>query len=226
MSTSPSFEPLQFDFMAPAEQLTRAQRLVTAHASRRSVRHFRPDPIDPALIERCIEVACTAPSGANKQPWTFCVVTDPDLKRAIRRAAEVQEQAFYGGRAPQVWLDDVRPLGTNGHKAFLEQAPALIVVFAQHGSPSGQRHYYVNESVGIALGFLISALHQCGLTVLTHTPSPMSFLREILGRPATERPFLLLPVGLPALDCEVPVLTRKALDEMIVTYPPKGALDE
>ncbi len=185
-------------------------------ARRRSVRHFSDEPIPPGVLEDCIAAAASAPSGANKQPWTFVVVTDPETKRRIREAAEREEEAFYGHRAPQRWLDDLVHLGTDEHKPFLEIAPALIVVFAQAKGPDDGRHYYVPESVGIAAGILIAALHRAGLATLTHTPSPMRFLGEILERPTTERPFLLLPVGYPVDGCRVPDIGRKPLDEVLV----------
>jgi len=186
-------------------------------ARRRSVRQFSSEPVAREVLLECIRAAATAPSGAHKQPWTFVLVTDPETKRSIREGAEAEERAFYGGRAPQSWLRDLQPFGTDAEKPFLETAPALIVVFAQkHGPESGDRHYYVNESVGIAVGFLLAALHHAGLATLTHTPSPMRFLREILERPAHERPFLLIPVGYPAEGCRVPDLERKSLEEVLV----------
>lgn len=185
--------------------------------TRRSVRSFSADPIPLEVVRTAISSAALAPSGANKQPWTFVLVTDSVVKRRIRAAAEAEERAFYGGRAPERWLRDLEPLGTNADKPFIEEAPCLVVIFAQrHGAGEDEKHYYVQESVGIAAGFLIAALHHAGLATLTHTPSPMAFLAEILGRPKNERPYLLLPVGYPATDCEVPDLTRKATDEVLV----------
>jgi nitroreductase len=166
---------------------------------------------------KCIETAAQAPSGANKQPWTFVLVTDPATKKKIRLAAEEEERAHYGGRAPDSWLQDLEPLGTDEHKPFLETAPALIVVFAQrYGETRDEQHYYVNESVGIAVGFLLAALHHAGFAALTHTPSPMKFLAAILGRPENERPYLLIPVGYPEDGCEVPDIRRKELKEVLV----------
>jgi iodotyrosine deiodinase len=188
-----------------------------ALATRRSVRDFSSDPIPDGVLEACIQAAAQAPSGANKQPWTFVVVSDPETKRRIRAAAEAEEQAFYAGRASERWLKDLEPFGTGPDKPFLEVAPALIVVLAQkHGRNAKDQHYYVNESVGIAVGFLLAALHQAGLVALTHTPSPMGFLAEILGRPRQERPYLLIPVGFPVDGCVVPDISRKPLGEVLV----------
>jgi iodotyrosine deiodinase len=217
--------PLDFARLPPDEM----RRLASAHAAhaarRRSVREFSGDAIPLDVVRDCIRAAATAPSGANKQPWTFVLVTDPEVKRRIREAAEAEERAFYGGRAPQRWLDDLAPLGTGPSKPFLEDAPALIVVFAQrHGAGEDERHYYVQESVGIATGMLLAALHHAGLATLTHTPSPMGFLAEVLGRPARERPYLLIPVGYPAPGCRVPDIAKKALEEVLVEVgPPDGS---
>ena len=173
------------------------------------------------MIEHALLAASTAPSGANLQPWHFTVVQDPALKRRIRKAAEAEEQEFYNGRAPQEWLDALAPLGTDQNKPFLEVAPVLIVIFAQRFAtmPDGGRvkHYYVPESVGIATGFLLAALHHAGLVTLTHTPSPMNFLNEICGRPESEKPYLLLVAGYPAQGCTVPRHggLRKGLSEIV-----------
>ena len=183
------------------------------------MREFSPDPIDLRVVRDCIACAAQAPSGANKQPWTFVLVADQMLKREIRLAAEEEERAFYAGRAPPSWLADLQPLGTTWSKPFLETAPLLIVIFARrYGSGPDEKHYYVNESVGIAAGFLIAALHNAGLATLTHTPSPMTFLSRVLGRPDNERAFLLLPVGLPAPNCRVPAIERKPLEEVLVEF--------
>lgn len=187
---------------------------------RRSVRSFAPDPVPLDVVRTAIQAAGTAPSGAHMQPWTFVLVTDPALKRQIREAAEAEERETYEHRMSDEWRAALAPLGTDWHKPFLETAPALIVLFRQdHGvRPDGSRrkHYYVQESCGIALGLLIAALHHAGLATLTHTPSPMAFLARLLARPAHEKPFILLPVGYPAADCEVPELARKPLAEILV----------
>jgi len=189
---------------------------------RRSVRHFSDTPVDKEVVEDLIRAASTAPSGAHKQPWTFCLVSDPTLKRRIREAAEEEERASYHGRMPPEWLEDLAPLGTDWKKPFLETAPYLIIVFkrAYELKPGGEKrkNYYVEESVGIACGFLLAAIHHAGLVSLTHTPSPMNFLAKLLERPDNERPFLLIPVGYPADECHVPDLLRKALDEVMVCY--------
>lgn len=209
--------PLEFEPTSASERLERATSLRDRLRRRRSIREFSDSPISFAALEACVAAAASSPSGANKQPWTFVVVTDPAIKAAIREAAEAEERAFYGGRAGDRWLADLEPLGTDADKPFLETAPALIVVFAQRsGEAKEDRHYYVSESVGIATGMLLAALHLSGFATLTHTPSPMGFLREILERPSNERPFLLIPVGLPAEGCTVPDITKKSLDEVLV----------
>jgi nitroreductase len=187
--------------------------------SRRSVRSFAPDPVPRDLIECAITAANSAPSGANRQPWHFAAVSDPTLKAEIRRAAENEEREFYeGGRATDEWLSALAPLGTDWRKPFLETAPWLVAVFKQiHGiSPDGEKitNYYVNESVGIACGFFIAALHTMGLATLTHTPAPMRFLGKILERPANERPFILFPIGYPATDCHVPDISKKQMEDV------------
>jgi nitroreductase len=185
---------------------------------RRTVRTFSERSVPREVIEECLLAAGSAPSGANRQPWRFVAVSDPALKRRIREAAEAEEREFYHHRAPDEWLEALAPLGTDEHKPFLETAPWLIAIFAEsHGQDEQGRpvkNYYVNESVGIATGMLIAALHQTGLATLTHTPSPMQFLGEILGRPKRERPYLLLVAGYPAPDTRVPALRRKSLDEI------------
>ena len=184
---------------------------------RRTVREFSPEPVPMEVIEQAILAAGTAPNGANHQPWHFAVVTDPERKARIRAAAEEEERSFYNGRAPQDWLDALAPLGTDENKPFLETAPVLIGIFGEswHPVPDGkQKNYYVTESVGIATGILITALHNAGLATLTHTPSPMGFLNQVMDRPANERPFLLLVVGYPAPGCTVPDITKKPLDQI------------
>ncbi|GAB3227905.1 nitroreductase family protein [Algoriphagus aestuariicola] len=188
---------------------------------RRTVREFDSRPIPKAVIEHLILTAGTAPSGAHKQPWTFCLVEAPEIKRRIREAAEEEERISYSSRMPDTWKEDLKPLGTDWRKPFLEEAPCLIVVFKQsYGVHQGKKvqHYYVSESVGIACGFLIAAIHQAGLVTVTHTPSPMNFLGEILNRPAHEKPFLLLPVGFAKSETFVPEISRKSLEEILVRY--------
>jgi nitroreductase len=208
---------LEFARYSEEEQRQRARAFLDEIRKRRTVREFSDRPVPIEVLEDCIAAAATAPSGANKQPWTFVVVTDAAVKSRIREAAENEERAFYGRRAPEWWLKDLEPFGTDSNKPFLEIAPALIVVFAQkHGTAIDEHHYYVNESVGIAVGFLLAALHHAGLASLTHTPSPMNFLAEVLQRPANERAFVLIPVGYPADHAEVPDITKKALSEVLV----------
>jgi len=185
---------------------------------RRTVRDFSDRPVPREIIENCLLAAGTAPNGANQQPWHFVVVSDPAIKRQICEAAEKEEQAFYGGRAPDEWLESLSHLGTDEHKPFLKTAPYLIVIFAQNYAlkedGSRAKHYYVTESVGIATGMLITAVHNAGLVSLTHTPSPMNFLSEVLNRPANERAFLILVVGYPTDHVEVPDISKKSLDEI------------
>jgi iodotyrosine deiodinase len=205
----------------PLEEMKRRAAGFYAELSRRrTVREFSDRPVPLEIIQDCLRAAGTAPSGANLQPWTFVVIADPAVKRQIRAAAEKEEYDFYHHKAPPEWLEALAPLGTDEHKPYLETAPYLIAIFAQsHGlRPDGQviKHYYAQESVGIATGILITALHQTGLVALTHTPSPMGFLNEILGRPANERPFLLLVAGYPAEGARVPVIEKKTLDEIAV----------
>jgi nitroreductase len=196
----------------------RAVELRDVVTRRRTVRDFSTRPIPDRVLDACLAVAASAPSGANQQPWHFVVVKDPAVKHRIRLEAEAEEQVFYKGRAPDEWLDALAPLATDANKPFLEKAPCLVVIFAEtYGlEDDGQRrkHYYVQESVGIATGMLISTLHQVGLATLTHTPSPMRFLNEILDRPANERPYLILVVGHPAAEATVPDIERKPLDEV------------
>ena len=186
--------------------------------SRRSIRDFSNKPVPKSVIETLILTASTAPSGAHKQPWTFCAIQDPSVKTAIRTAAEKEEYESYTNRMSEQWLKDLEPIGTDWQKPFLEIAPWLIVVFAQSTGLQKEKHYYVQESVGIACGFLIAAIHNAGLATLTHTPSPMNFLKTVLRRPDNERPFLLLPVGYPADEVFVPNIQRKTLENTAVFY--------
>ena len=224
MSTSPAYRPgpLVFERLEPPEQHARLQAFRQRMLSRRSVRHYSSQPVPESLIEEAIAIAASAPSGANLQPWRFVVVRDPAVKRQIRLAAEEEERLFYEHRAPAEWLEALAPLGTDWHKDFLETAPCLIAAFRvdytvyrdRTGVERHFKHYYANESVGIACGFLLTALHIAGLATLTHTPSPMGFLSTILGRPKNERPFLLIPVGFPAADATVPLIVKKPLNEI------------
>ena len=211
------FQPLAYAPPEPEEMLRRVRAFYERMRTRRSVRDFSDRPVPREVIELAIRTAASAPSGANQQPWFFVAVSDPATKRKIRLAAEEEERRFYSGRAPGEWLAALDHLGTGPEKPFLETAPWLIAVFAQAYGVDEQgrrvKHYYVQESVGIASGFLIAALHSAGLATLTHTPSPMNFLREILGRPANERPVMLVVTGYPAGDAQVPVISKKAFDE-------------
>jgi len=216
--TAPS-EPLApYPDLSPDERTARAQAFFESMRTRRSVRDFKPDTPPRAVIEAAIKTAGTAPNGANMQPWTFVVVEDAGVKRAIREAAEEEEKAFYAGRAGKEWLDALAHLGTDWQKPYLETAPYLIVVFQQNYGlgPGGERikHYYVKESVGLACGLLLAGLHQAGLATLTHTPSPMGFLNEILERPANEKPFMIVVTGQPTEECRVPVITKKPFDQI------------
>jgi len=215
----PTLVPLEgYREYPAADMIQRAAGHYADIRRRRTVRDFSDRPVPRAVIEDCLRAAGTAPSGANMQPWHFVVVGDPQVKARIRAEAEREEQEFYTHKAPQEWLDALAPLGTDARKPFLETAPYLIVIFAQSYGllPDGRKvkHYYAQESVGIATGFLINAVHHAGLVSLTHTPSPMAFLNEILGRPANERPFLILVVGYPAPDATVPVITKRPLQDI------------
>lgn len=213
------FGPLEGFVEYPPETMReRAEAFRDEMRRRRTVRDFSDRGVPREVIEACLSAAATAPSGANLQPWHFVAVADPDIKHRIREAAEAEEREFYRRRAPQEWLDALAPLGTDEHKPFLDTAPWLIAIFMQRYGrlPDGRKvkHYYPTESVGIATGLLVAALHHAGLATLTHTPSPMGFLNEILGRPANERAFLLLVAGYPAEDALVPVITKKPLEEI------------
>jgi nitroreductase len=220
MADEPRFVPLDFERLPEAEQLSRSRAFLKGMRRRRTVRHFSSEPVPYELVENAIATAATAPSGAHQQPWTFVVVSDPARKRRIRRAAEEEERRSYESRMPDEWLEALRPLGTDWRKPHIEDAPFVVVVFEQAygvaADGSKLKHYYVRESVGIAVGFLLASLHAAGLATLTHTPSPMAFLRDILDRPVNERPYVLVPVGYPADGCTVPVLERKPLNEVLV----------
>lgn len=207
---APPMQPLpDYRRYPEAEMVARAEAFHAEIRRRRTLRDFSPEPVPRAVIEAALLAAGTAPSGANQQPWHYCVITDPALKRAVRDGAEAEEREFYAGRASPEWLEALAPLGTDANKPFLETAPVLIAIFAQrYGSlPDGGRrkHYYVPESVGISTGFLIAALHHAGLATLTHTPSPMNFLNKLCDRPEAEKPYILLVVGYPAENAHVPV---------------------
>jgi nitroreductase len=211
--------PLNFERLPEDEMVARGQSFRELLARRRSVREFAPDPVSRELIETAVAAANTAPSGANRQPWHFAVVSDSDVKAEIRRGAETEEREFYeGGRATEEWLEALAPLGTDWRKPFLEIAPWLVVVFKQIHAVDAKgaklTNYYVNESVGIACGLFIAAIQSMGLATLTHTPQPMRFLTGILDRPDNERPYILFPVGYPHPDCEVPEISKKDLEDV------------
>lgn len=222
MASNYDFIPVDFARLAPVEQQQRAAEFFELMKRRRTVREFSSEPVPFELLELAIQTAGTAPSGANQQPWHYVVVSNSKIKRQIRLAAEAEERENYGGRFPHEWLRALAPLGTDWHKEFLEIAPYLIVVFKQDygleilpdGTARKIKHYYVNESVGIAVGLLLAALHNAGLATLTHTPNPMSFLSGILQRPKNEKPYLLIPVGYPAPDAQVPDITKKSFAEL------------
>lgn len=209
--------PNQTEF-SPAKMQKRATGFYEDIKRRRTVRDFSDRPVPKEIIEKCLLAAGTAPNGANKQPWYFVVVTDPEIKKKIREAAEKEEEAFYSGRAPDAWLEALAPLGTDASKPFLETAPYLIVIFAQSHELTTDniksKNYYVQESVGIATGILVTAIHHAGLVSLTHTPSPMGFLGKILKRPANERAYLILVVGYPEENARVPDISKKSLEEI------------
>ena len=209
---SMAFQKLDHKPLPEADMIHRSQSFLVDILKRRTVRDFSDKHVPIDIITDAVKVASSAPSGANKQPWHFVVVKDPEVKKEIRIAAEKEEKVFYEHRAPDYWLKDLNQFGTDWHKPFLEIAPYLIIVFKKHYDLEGEKqkkNYYVNESVGIAAGFLLIALHNAGLVTLTHTPAPMGFLEKILDRPKNEKAVLLIPVGYPALDAEVPQLTKK-----------------
>lgn len=216
--TNRGFVPLEYSQMSADDSLRHSHSFFEQCARRRTVREYSDAPVPQAVIENCVRVAGTAPSGAHQQPWHFSCLRDPDVKRQIRIAAEAEEREFYESRATDEWLTALEPFGTNSEKPFLEVAPWLIAIFCQrHGvAEDGSRikHYYPTESVGIATGLLVTAIHNAGLASLTHTPSPMGFLNQILDRPDNERAFVLLAVGYPADDVQVPDIQRKSLAEI------------
>jgi nitroreductase len=219
--STPGFIPYASPRLTDTELISTAVDIHAEMASRRSVRHFSDDPVPRRAVELAIQTASTAPSGAHRQPWTFVLVGDSEVKRRIRIAAEQEERENYeGGRIPPHWREALEPLGTDWHKPYLETAPWLVVVFEQRfgydADGSKRHHFYVKESVGIACGVFITTLHRLGLATLTHTPSPMKFLTRLLGRPDNERPFILFPIGYPATDAHVPDLRRKPLEDVLV----------
>lgn len=204
-----------------AEMLNRSREYYQFMGKRRTIRDFSDKKVPKEVVDNIVMTAASAPSGAHKQPWTFCIVSDPGIKRKIREAAEQEEYENYNGRMSEEWLDDLQPFGTDWHKPFLETAPYLVIIFKKaYDIIDGKKHknYYVNESVGIATGFLLTAIHNAGLASLTHTPSPMNFLHRILDRPDNERAFLLIPIGYPSNDATVPNLSRKEKEDVIAYY--------
>lgn len=227
MNTPYTSHPLTFERLPEAEQLERSRQFLDTMRKRRTVRDYSTEPVPFELIANAIATAGTAPSGANQQPWTFVVVSNPDIKHQIRLAAEEEEKISYERRMSDEWLAALAPLGTDWRKPHLEDAPYLIVVFRQAygtsldpatGEKKKVMHYYTEESVGIAVGLLLASLHQAGLATLTHTPSPMGFLSDILQRPPNERAYVVIPVGYPAPDAKVPTITKKPLDEIMVVF--------
>lgn len=219
--TKGNFTPYQFEALNADEQLRKSKDFYSQMNKRRSIRAFSEKAVDKNLIENLIKTAGTAPSGAHKQPWTFCVVQSPAIKKAIREAAEKEEYENYHGRMSEEWLKDLEKFDTDWNKPFLEIAPALIVVFKKTfdlNETGKSKNYYVNESVGIATGLLLAAIQNAGLVSLTHTPSPLNFLSKVLNRPENEKPFLLIPIGYPAENVEVPDLSRKTLKEILYYY--------
>jgi nitroreductase len=227
MRQIPRFLPLEFERLSPDEERRRSDEFLARIAKRRTVRDFSDEPVSWELVANAVRAAATAPSGANRQPWRFVVVSNPAVKREIRIAAEAEEKDSYERRMPEEWLEALAPLGTDWHKPFLETAPYLIAVFkmdfepargeggVDDGTAGKRKNYYASESVGIACGFLLAALNLSGLATLTHTPSPMGFLNRILDRPPHEKPYLLIPVGYPARGAKVPDIARKAEDEVL-----------
>jgi iodotyrosine deiodinase len=228
MREGPRFLPLEFERLPPDEQRRRTDEFYQRIAKRRTVRDFSDEPVPWELVRTAIRAAATAPSGANRQPWRFVVISDPAVKREVRIAAEAEEKESYERRMPEEWLEALAPLGTDWHKPFLESAPFVVAVFkmdfepapapggVDDGTAGKRKNYYASESVGIACGFLLAALHLAGLATLTHTPSPMGFLNRILDRPPHEKPYLLIPVGYPADGAQVPDIARKAEEEVLI----------
>lgn len=215
------FIPYQQKELTKEEQLARSEEFYQLLDKRRSIRKFSDKPVNIKVVEHIINAASTAPSGAHKQPWTFCVISNSAIKKQIREAAEIEEKENYAKRMSERWKEDLEPFGTNWEKPFIETAPYVIVVFKRaYEVIDGEKrnNYYVNESVGIACGVLISAIHNAGLTTLTHTPSPMNFLTKVLNRPENERAYLLLPIGYAANDAEVPDIQRKSLNDVMIHY--------
>lgn len=230
MNRNASTGPLDFQILKPAEQLRRSREFLQRMRTRRTVRDFSSRPVPYELIENAIRAAGSAPSGANQQPWTFVAISDPATKRRIRIAAEAEERVSYESRMSEEWLAALEPLGTTWRKPFLEVVPWIIVVFRQayglgidpdSGEERRYKHYYSEESVGIAVGLLLASLHLAGLATVTHTPSPMKFLAELLGRPPNERAFVMIPVGYPVSDARVPLITKKGLDDILVRITPQ-----
>ena len=219
----PKFIPLAHTRVTPEQSLERAHNFYRAADQRRSVREFSADPVPRKLIELAIQSASTAPSGAHRQPWKFVAISDANMKREIRVAAEQEEyESYEGGRMSEEWKQALKPFGTNWQKPFLEVVPWIVVVFEEtyrfNAEGNREKNYYVKESVGLACGLFINALHQMGLVTLTHTPSPMGFLSKILQRPENERPFILFPIGYPAVDATVPAIKRKSLDDVSIWF--------
>ena len=221
MNTEKKFIPYSFDKVSENEMITRSEKYYHFLEKRRTIRTFSPQPVPKAVIEDVIRAAGTAPSGAHKQPYTFCVIGQSEIRKEIRKAAEEEEYINYHGRMSDEWLKDLEPFETDWHKPFIEEAPWIIVVFKKIydlEENEKKKNYYVSESVGIAAGFLLTAIHHAGLAALTHTPSPMNFLEKILNRPSNEKAYLLIPVGYPADDTLVPNIIRKPLEEISVWY--------
>ncbi len=216
-----TYIPFHHQRLSREEEIARSKSFYELLNSRRTIREFSPEPVPIEIIEYLIRSSGTAPSGANKQPWRFVLVTDPEVKHRIRVAAEAEEKESYERRMPNEWLEDLEPLGTDWHKPFLEIAPYILVIFREdYRIVEGQvrKNYYVTESIGIAVGLLLAAIHHAGLVALTHTPSPMGFLNQILNRPKNEKPFLVMPIGYPAPNAVVPDIHRKPLEDILIRF--------